>query len=36
VGLRDLPNLMKNAHPDNIVELDEKVEILSKMVYSQE
>lgn len=33
VGLKDLLNLMKNAHQDNIAELDVKEGIPSKMVY---
>ena len=33
VELKDLLNLMKNAHQDNIAEQDEKEDILSKMVY---
>lgn len=32
VELKDLLNLMKNAHQDNIAELDEKEDIPSKMV----
>ena len=33
VALKDLLNLMKNVRLANIVELDDKEEILSKMVY---